>query len=384
MLGSFALWKTLAILLAAVLPVKATTQSGESIEGSLGAVTATSLAIDIDGRPREILMQDLQTVSPANVQEQTGPTYLVTLSGGSKIAAETVSLVDSGLSIQPRQQDPLSVPVRQVKAIRFRASGATTDAQWLGLLQKESRGDVMVIRRPGDKLDPASGIIESIADGKVSFNLEGDTVAAPLDRLEGVVFGSTAEAADDAPVRITDVYGSTWLAESLVPSDAGQPIAMKLSSGQIHHLPLEQIKSIRFSSGLSMLATEKPADVKTDTYFQTNIDGGLVNAFFGPAAQDGNDLQMHGGSKIEYRVADGFVMLVGAVRRASEVKRASEMSVRILLDGKKVWEESLPDVQPRGFEIPLKQARRLTIEVDSRDDGNLGDTVQIIRPRLLK
>ncbi|QDT06096.1 NPCBM/NEW2 domain protein [Rubripirellula lacrimiformis] len=377
-------WQIVLAILVSVLPIDVTTSSGDRLSGDLRAIKDQSLTIDIEGVDREIPFLDLQSVVPAETEEQTRPRYQVTLLDGSRVAAQDVSLSDAGLDVEPSRQRTIRVPVRQVKSIRFRAAAATTDAQWLGLVQKETRGDVMVIRRPGDKLDPVSGIVEGIADSKVNFTLDGDSVAAPIERLEGVIFGGSNEVADDAQIRITDVYGSVWAVASLQPSMPGEAIRMKLSSGIEHELPLDQMESMRFSSGITLLATEKPAGASMATFFPSKVSSDLTMAFFGPTTSGDSDLQIDGGGRVEYRVASGFEKFSGAVRRSTDVAAVGAVTVRILMDGKTVWEEALPDSQPRGFELDLGETRRLMIQVDSGDDGNLGDRVQIIRPRLLK
>lgn len=383
-MGCFAAWHTMVLFAAAVLPIKVTTNSGETLEGNLAGMKAASVLLDQSGQTREISFDDLLSIQPTSVAEKTGPSFQVTLVQGSKIAAQDVSWVDSELVIEPRRQDLLRIPVKQVKAIRFRSAASTTDAQWLGLLQQDSRGDTLVIRRPGDRLDPARGVVEGIADGKVKFNLEGDTIAAPIERLEGVIFGGITKIEEQANITIRDVYGSTWSAIGLAPTQAGEPLQMRLAAAIKHSVPLDQIESMHWSGGIVLLATEKPVTTSVKPYIETNLDVRLLEGFFGPIADAKSDLLMDGGSSIEYRIDEGQRTFSGAVQRAENVTRASGLTVRIKLDGHSVWEEALPDSEPRGFELKLDQARRLTIEVDAGGDGDLGDTVRFIRPRLTK
>ena len=93
---------------------------------------------------------------------------------------------------------------------------------------------------------------------------------------------------------------------------------------------------------------------------------------------------MHAGSSIEFRIEPGYLTFAGAAGRYDGVAEASSVSVRITLDGKVVWEQAFLDAGLRGFELPLDGARRLAIEVSGDGDGDLGDTVRIARPRLLK
>ncbi len=58
--------------------------------------------------------------------------------------------------------------------------------------------------------------------------------------------------------------------------------------------------------------------------------------------------------------------------------------MNIKLDGEVVWTESVTDAEPRGFELDFNKARRIILEVDAGDDGDVGDNIRFLRPRLLK
>jgi hypothetical protein len=197
--------KMLAMLLMSVLSVSVKTNSGEKIEGDLVGFTADVVQIDAAGLTREFPFDELMSLTPTSSKEGTGPTFRVTLAGGSRIAAQDLALLESELVIEPRRQQALQVPVKQVKAIRFRAANTATDPKWLGIVAKESRGDTLVIRRGDNRLDPQYGIVEGIADGKVMFNLDGDKVKAPIVKLEGIVFGAAQTRVQGTNVRVTDV-----------------------------------------------------------------------------------------------------------------------------------------------------------------------------------
>ncbi len=376
--------KALAALLAAVLPVTVKTNSGQTIEGNFGGIGAAVVRLDVAGETQSLSFDELASLTPTAIKSGTGPTFLVTLVSGSRIAADNLSLAAGELVIQPRRQQPLRVPVKQVKAIRFRAANAATDASWLGIVGREGRGDTLVIRRGEDRLDPQSGIIEGIADAKVAFDLEGDKIKAPIDKLEGLVFGGTDPISDSALIRLTDIYGSQWSAAAIQPSEADQPILLRLSDSITHAIPLEQIDSIRWSGGLVLLSGQQPAITTTTPYFQINLDQKLFDQFFSALAIQSTDLLVHGASRIEYRIEPGYQTLAGTVHRIESARYGSRLSVQIALDGTTVWQQELVGAEPRGFELPLGDARRLTIIVGNGDDGDLGDTVRIIRPRLTK
>lgn len=372
------------MLAIGVLPVTVKTNSGKSVRGNLSGFTDSKLLIEEPTGITELSFDDLDSLVPQNVEEKTGPAFQVALTNGSRIAVQDLSLTGDELIIEPRRQSELRIPVKQVTSIRFGSPTVGIDAAWLGIVNGESRGDKLVIRRTEISLDPQPGIIESIAQGKVAFNLDGDTINAPITQLEGLVFGGAGPVNDVADIRVTDVYGSQWAVRSLGQAGPDQPLELLLDKDLKHKIPLDQIESIQWSGGLVMLATEEPASKSFDPYIKTNVKSDLVDAFFAPKVDGESDLIIHGSSSVEYRVDPGFGVFAGSVLRKKSVSKASKMSVVIELDGKEVWRESLLNSDPLGFELPLENARRVTIRVDGAGDGDLGETVRVLRPRLLK
>lgn len=378
-----ALLKMMAVLTVAILPVRVMTNSGEKIEGTLEAFAEASLVVETDGGSVNVPYDQLVTLQ-SDAEERTGPTFRVTLLSGSKIFAQDLAMKDDSITIEPRRQLPLRVNIKEVKSIRFQGADARTDAQWLGLLEQEGRGDLLAIRREGDRLDPYRGVARAIGQGKVSFDLDENSVNAPIDKLEGVIFGGNRSVSENAAVRVTDIYGSSWSAQSITPGQANDGLTLKLNGTLEHTIPLNQVRLVRWSSGLQLLAEIAPADQSFESFFQSKVDPKLMEAWFGPGDIDESDLLMHGNSRIEYRVEPGFGTLAGSVQRSKAVQKAGKVIVSIAVDEKVRWKETLSDSSRLGFELPLQDARRIRIEVQCGDDGDLGDTVRFSRPRLVK
>ena len=371
-----------ALAIVAV-PVEVTTTSGDTRRGEFVDLSAEGLQISEDGLEITIPTDQLSDLKVTEAQPKTGPKTQVTFAGGTRILAREVRLEGEILEVELPRQTLLRASVRSARAIRFGGAMAETDAAWLGILEKESRGDTLVIRRPGNRLDPTMGIIEGIAASKVQFSLDGDSVSAPIDRLEGVIFGASDDAGASPAIVVTDVYGSKWAIDEVALSDDSG--SLKLKFGEFdHELPLSLLASIRWTSGLMMLADTEPVEVTIAPSLSTNVNANLINQLLGSETIDESDLVIQGGGLSEYRVEEGFRVLQGSVRRDERVKAASDLSVKILLDGEVAWEESLPDSGPRGFELEVGAAKRVTLQVDSGNDGDLGTAVKFIRPRLVK
>ena len=204
-----------------------------------------------------------------------------------------------------------------------------------------------------------------------------------------------------AEIIVSDIYGSTWACTALLPSRldrgaADEGIRIQIGPDTIHTIPADLVHSIRWSSGLLMLASADPAETNIRTSFPIQWKNDAALKWFGPkasGASDSNnnldhseqqDLILHGGSSVQYRVDDGYRMFSGVVQRGEQIKKASSVMVRIKLDDRIVWENASSDSNPQGFELELDEARRITLEVDSGLDGDLGTIVRMVRPRLVK
>ncbi len=368
----------------AIFPVVVETSDGEKIRGDFKGITTNTLLIEANGSVQELPFDKLASMQRTEFTPKVSPATQATLTNGSRIYAGQPKFDGKKVQIEPRRQPPLQIPVKEVRTIRFRKASADTDALWLGLTNVENNRDVLVIRRPGNRLDPQNGIILSIDDTTVKFDLDGTEINAPINQLEGVIFGGNSDVDETPPIRITDIYGSSWALTGNQPSKDDKPIEIQLDETLQHAIPIEQIARIDWTSGIRMLAAEKATASKFTSYIGTNVDPSLLNRFFGPKLEAKTDLVLNGGGMTEYRLPPQFKKLAGAVQRDHKSGVTGKVTVNIKFDDKVVWSESMEDAEPRGFELDTNGARRVVLEVTLGGDGDVGDTIRFLRPRLLK
>ncbi|MGB0758255.1 MAG: NPCBM/NEW2 domain-containing protein [Rubripirellula sp.] len=368
----------------AIFPVVVETAEGVKIRGEFQGITANSVLIANNGSVREFSFSELASMQRTAFDAKVPPAMQVALSNGSRIHTGGLKFDDNGVLVEPRRQTPLLTPVKKVRSIRFRKASAGTDAQWLGLANVENNRDLLVIRRQGNRLDPQQGIVLSIDETTVKFDLDGTEIDAPINQLEGVIFGGGRDLDEAPPIRITDIYGSSWALAAIEPSEGDKPIKGQLDDDLQHAIPVEQLARIDWSSGIRMLAEEKPAASEYKSYLSTNVSPSLLNRFFGADVQAKSELVLNGGSLVEYRLPPQFKRLAGTVKREPTSGVTGKVIVNIKFDGEVVWSESLPDAEPRGFELDTNGARRVVLEVDHGGDGDLGDKIRFLSPRLLK
>ncbi|KAA5540234.1 hypothetical protein FYK55_21625 [Roseiconus nitratireducens] len=370
--------------LALAIPVQLETASGEQVEGDWAGTTESAVRIQSGSETREIPFDQMVAMRPKSAPDgRIGPTIHVDLVTGTTIAADDVSLTDTKLQIEPRDQAALEVPLDQAGSIRFRAASPATDPQWLGLTEGENRQDLMVIRRGGDQLDPIQGVVLGLNSKTLQFELDGDELEAPLERLEGVVFRTAPREPNATPVKVSDIFGSTWMASQLEPSGDEDSVLVRLPGNVKHSIPLQQIRSIAWTSGRILLADQPPAQRGIELFIRTSIPANLVSEWFGPHAE-GQDLIGSAGGSIEFRVESGFETFAGSVQRDSAVARGGSVAVRILVDGDVRWEQTIKDDAPMGFRVDIAGARRVGLKVLPAGDGDVGDQIRFLKPRFLK
>jgi hypothetical protein len=371
-------------LLATVIQVRVTTVDGQTREVTLQGVRKSEVVIESSGNQETIAIENLLALERVEPSSTTPPTMRVELFGGSRIAAASAASSGSDIELTIPEQPSLQIPLNQVRWLRFRPSSPATDPQWLGMIDNQRTADVLVVRRAGDALDEVQGIVKSITKDSVKIDLDGDDLDAPVAKLEGVLFANSSSVASSGSVIIEDIQGSRWHAKSLNEENAGS-LTLEFSEGIKHVLPLDQLSRIETTGAVQFLAKEEPAEDEFSPSTKIGIDPALAKQWLS-VGTDGNDLIMQAESHVEYRLSDQFSTLIGSVQFDPSVSAGGKCSLRILLDDNVVWDQlfDVDDPAQRGYELPIGKARRLRFEVKTGGDGDLGDTLRIRQPRLVK
>jgi hypothetical protein len=384
-------WLSLcAALSLAAINVRIASLDGSTVEGQLRSLSSAGVTISgnqAGSAEQNIALDQVLSVQRTDSAAVTRPASRVGLAGGSRIAIRSITTEGSTAKLAVRNQSPLRVPMKQLSWVRFGAPSAAVDPQWLGLIDRPRAADALVVRRAGDSIDEVSGIVVGISSESVSFDLDGDKMQAPLTRLEGLLFANPAGTATETKgmVTIDDIDGSRWVAASL-GAGTDSEVELKLGDDLIYRLPLDRIDKIELTGSVEFLADQQPVESKYTPYVAIGLPAPIAEKWFAPQVVGGRDLLMRATSHVEYRVGDGNETLVGSFEYDPAVTAGGNCVVRILLDAKPVWEQTLDvsDPSPRGFELPLNGARRIRLEVATGGDGDLGDTVRVRQPRMMK
>jgi len=373
-----------------VISVKVSTLDGRTLEGAMSRLGEAGLSLlGNDSAPQLIPLDQILAIQRINAPATTPPVARAGLSNGTRLSLDSITAAGATANVQIRGGKSLQIPLKQLRWVRFRGPSAGVDPQWLGLIDRARTSDSLVIRRAGDAVDEVAGIVVGIAAESVSFSLDGDTMSAPVSRLEGLLFSTAGDAAAGSskagPVLVDDIYGSRFVAASIEGGE-NDTIQLRLGDGVDYALPLDQIAKIELTGSVQFLATLEPVESRFVPLVKIGIAAGLADQWLGPEVAEGRDLILRSTSHVEYRISEGFQTLAGSVDFDSSVTAGGTCIVRLLLDGKVAWEQTLDvgDASIRGFELPIAGVRRVRFEVAAGDDGDLGDTVRLRQPRITK
>ena len=369
-------------------------QDATSRRGELVSMDEDSIILRIDGNLESIAIDGVAAIVPVDAVAKQSPDRTVRLRNGSVLRADEVTADQNRLGIKLRRIDNIELPIERAASLRLRRPQPTVDSIWLGYLAEQTAADRLVIRRGGDVLDVVEGVILEMDSESVQFDIDGQTVAAPLNKLEGVIWSSQTNSEKDASGAarwtVQDVYGSKFRSDSVsIDNDevrvtlAGQTFAMSIDNlrriGAVGNtVSLQDLRPVQLTVAMSPLSKLAPATVEA---FFGPVTGSEPTAGFGSGGPNGSGdsspWTMSVGTTAEYRVTPGMTQLTGSCRRPDKVVATTPITIEVLVDGRSAMRQSIPSDRDAtvGFEVDLQSARRVTLLVDG-DASLLGGRVQ--------
>lgn len=386
---------------APVIEVTVSTSDGQAIQGDLIRINSDGVQIGDESdqlRPSDSLSE----IRFPHLAKQSLPT-VVELIGGTKIHVSSVSWDGDRFELTPARQSKIELPIDQLKSIRYRPGNPSTDAVWLGWTEEARRGDRLAVRRDGRTLDSLDGTVVGIQRETIQFEMGGNTIDAPIAKLEGVLFSATQAETGAAGIRVSDTSGSQYVAESIELSAASTELQVTLTGSVKHSIPVGQLLSIQYAGGILRLSDAEIASSRIamqETGQPNSLLRESIQAWFSPKAAEpkgddsGGIIAMSSPGEISFRIPPGYEQFIAAVRRQSDVNVFLPVSVEVLVDGKKQWSGTIENRESLGLELPIKDARLLTLRVmessadksneDNPVTGSLGGSVEWFSGRFLK
>ena len=375
----------LALLSAA--PVEVHSLDGATHSGAITSLQGGLLTLEVDGAPLELNAADLLDIRPADA---TPPdefvldrSKAVRLVDGSVLYVSSFTLKDRQAVLVSEVLGEISLPSAQVRSVRLAEMEAPVRAAWDGLQARDSKTDLLVVRK-ADALDFVGGVVASVGDDGVHLLVNGRDVAAPLSRVFGIVFPQPiAERRDIACELLLASGDRLTLKEVSVRDDT---VSGALLAGPVITLPLAQVQladfglgRIRYLADLAETAVYKPVGLITSEdvlRLRKNMNS-VGGTFIVGKESYARGLWVHSGTTLKYRLNRDYRRLqavAGVDRSASGCARVNPtISATVVGDGRVLFESKFNwDGDPQNLDLDVTGVRDLEIRIEPASADTIG------------
>lgn len=362
-------------------PWTLTTSDFKTEPATLSAADEKTLTLIAgDGTPRTVPADAfVQLVGPAKAKSPEG--LVLCVADGQRLIGTPVKIDGANLIWFANGVGEVAVPLESLLAVLRNRSSID------GL--SDARTEDVARLNTGDTV---RGIMtEAGKDGFVLTPANGNAVTVALNASTSLLFASPPEGRKTLPpaylVRLTS--GSVVAAE--VIAFAAGKLTLTSAGKALASLPLSQVVSIEHTGGpVAWLSTREPTKVESTPYFDANFPPRMDASVTGGPIRFGGQtftrgIGVHSRSRLSFALQPGDTTF--RTRYAIDGNQPlADVDVTILLDDQPVHTN-------KGFksgtlspliEIPLGQAKTLTLVVDYGKNLDVQDRLNWIEPAIVR
>ena len=400
-----ALCVLLSLILSDTPTVEVSTLAGDQFQGQLETISAESVTIKSDSKTQSIPVSDVLMIRSASqaAGKQPEANIEVRLVDGTRLRVTQVSSTSKIATALHPELGELKIPVSNVSSLRMNATDTKLDTDWKQLLERPMKKDALVVRK-GDVLDHLDGIIGSVSDTTLQFQMDGDDRAIKREKVFGLIFSKRDSMAKKAVAQV-ELASGDQLAVRQITWD-GSNWKSKLVSGLDIDITPTLFKSIDFSLGKVMYLSDlEPRSVKLTPYFDIpisfpineyrrdkNFDGSRIS--LGDKSYS-KGLAIHSLTQMKYRLGGDYRRFQAVMGIGDEVP-FGDVGVVLKGDGKTLFAGPVKATEvdskggsqrctPQALDVDVTGVNELEIVVDfGSDQRDIGDRLYLANARAIK
>jgi hypothetical protein len=386
-------WLPLVLLsLLSAPPVEVVPLQGEPLLGEWRELNDARVTIGQGTKEVAVPLSDVLEIrlrsEPAKLDK---PAAVVSLWDGTKLGVMRSQIVGQRLTVTSAMLGEWSAPRTDVASIRF-SDRFDEDEQWLKLVERVNKSDLLVIRKE-QTLDFLDGVVVEVTENGIKFLLDGEEVTTRRDKVFGLIFAQRSNSAKPPAVRLELSNGDVIMAKSV--SSAGASLVA--SAATAVKIPLPHLKRIDFSQGrLRYLTQDPPRDQKYTRGIQDGPAFVVDRAFYAPELKPigsraySRGLCIRPRTSLKYRLGGEYRRFQAVVGIDESVKDGGgDCDLQILGDGKPLLKLRVTARDAaRPIDLNVEGVVTLEIIVDFGEDAkshvDLGDNLDLADARLIK
>ncbi len=246
--------------------IEVQTLSERQLLGTLESLTANSVILKTDLGQETVPTTDiLQIRSASPASTPVVESIVLRLVDDSQLKVQTFLSSGTILTVTHPQLGELRIPATSVSSVRFAAVDPKVETEWNQLIERAPKKDMIAIRK-GEVLDHLDGVVGSMTDATLQFQLDGDNLAVKREKIFGLIYSKRESTARKAVAQLELTSGDRLSARQVEWN--GTKWQVRLVSGLELGVAPESLKVIDYSiSKFTYLSDLEPRGMKHTPYF---------------------------------------------------------------------------------------------------------------------
>lgn len=392
-----AVWQVLLLAAAMELPAaEVETLNGDKHAGSLATLSDTGVVLrkgetDVSVPLSDVL--ELRLLSNEIPDPATGAR--IAFLDGTRLTCGNVTVKNDKARLESPLCGTVEVPVARIASVRFGISTKTLDEMWEKLLTRESKTDLLVVKKEDANKDVVLDFLTGVAGDvgeKVNFLIDGDEIPVGREKVYGLIFHRRTMAAAKPAAQVALLGGDVLQVSEAVWD--GTAFKMKLAAGGQATVAADKVLSLDFSAGkVRYLSQMEPRDMKYTPFFDDKITDYAYRrdrTYYGHPLKlagktYGRGLWIHSKTFLRYRIAGDYNRFKALMGIDDDVRPKGNVHVVISADGKVLHESDVKGSDaPVALDLDVSGVRDLDILVDFGTDIDIADHLDLIEARVVK
>ena len=336
-----------SLALAQSPEIEVVTLSERQIQGILESFTAESLLVKTLEDSISVPIGDILTIrstTPSKGETAQESKLVLRLVDGTRLGVRSFVTSGNAATIQHSQLGELKLSLASVSSVRLAASDSKIDHEWEQLLERTSKKDMVAIRK-GDVLDHLDGVIGSLTEATLQFQLDGEDIPVKREKVFGLIYSKRESTAKKAVGQLT-LSGDDRLAVRQIAWN-GSTWKVRLVSGLDLEVSPEQFRSLDYgASKFTYLSDLEPRNVKYTPFYDypgtyvweyrrdKDFDGKTIRV--GTKSYD-KGLAIHSQAQLKYRLGGDYRRFQAVMGIGDEIQQGNS-DVIIKADNKIVFQ----------------------------------------------
>ncbi|MFW6170576.1 MAG: NPCBM/NEW2 domain-containing protein [Planctomycetota bacterium] len=403
-LGPLILLATPLFAGASELEVTLRRLDGDQQSGRLVTLDDQGVVVEIDGVEESIDTRELQALVVGEREESTGPeskTY-VELVDGTRLVGGEFTVKDGTAAVRLGDRN-IAVETRDIRSVRFHPPSEALSAQWQEIMEADSQGDTIVLRRGDTAIDQLEGVFHDVTEEAVEFEYDGELIPVKRAKLEGMLYHHPpGRELPVAACTVEEIGSTAWQARSLEVREGKLHVSTPL--GLTRELPWSQVARLNFSaSNMAYLSDLEFELVECAPFIGSRLPEERLEQLYGPHRDAGFEgeglwladgeqrrrydkgLAIHSRTELVYRLTEPYRTLMATAGVDSRLEGRGDVVLVIEGDDRELFRRPISGQDPPlALELNIEGVRRLKILVDYGQSLDIADHLNLCNARIIK